>query len=196
MCAGGTPCCPVAASASRRDHHRAGTSLARGTDRDRGRGAPTGTTSSNSAAEPGWPTPPTCSTSPARSNGEWRGPHPVRAVGPDRPTALGQHLSMPSPAEQLADLRRRISQAGHTFPTWIVPSTTGHHGALISEAAADPHSPWRVAQVVRADTLTSFVDAGLIRVGEPAPLPEYQGRRGFRWSPGSAGCRITTPSST
>ncbi|MFE0808187.1 hypothetical protein ACFW34_11975 [Streptomyces sp. NPDC058848] len=99
---------------------------------------------------------------------------------------------MTTPDAAFADLHHRVFMTGSTFPTWAVPSATGHHIALISERPADPHSPWAVALVVRTETLTPLVNAGLLRLGEPEEVPEYEGRRGFRWEPGAVGCRVWT----
>jgi len=89
-----------------------------------------------------------------------------------------------------ARLYRRVSATGNSFPAWVVPSRTGHHVALISERPADPHTPWGIALVVRTETLTPMVQAGLVWLGEPELVPEFEGRRAFRWEPGAAGCRL------
>ncbi|GAA3956914.1 hypothetical protein GCM10022384_07540 [Streptomyces marokkonensis] len=93
-----------------------------------------------------------------------------------------------TPKDAFTDLRHRVFMTGSIFPTWAVPpSATGHHIALVSERPADPPCPWVVALVVRAETLAPLVDAGLLRLGKPEPIPEYEGRRGFRWEPGAGG---------
>jgi hypothetical protein len=97
---------------------------------------------------------------------------------------------MTTPAEKLAALRYKVFMTGHIFPSWTVPSGTGHHVALLSEQAVDPQRPLVVTLVVRAATLAPLLDADLLRLGEPEPIPEFLGRRGFRWEPGSAGCRL------
>ncbi|MFF9269111.1 hypothetical protein [Streptomyces rochei] len=97
---------------------------------------------------------------------------------------------MKTPREQLADLDYRIFMTGQCFPSWIVPSATGRHVALLSEQVVDCQRPLVVALVVRAATLTPLVDAGLLRLGEPEEVPEYEGRRGFWWEPGAVGRRL------
>ncbi|WP_322501798.1 hypothetical protein TR631_33750 [Streptomyces rochei] len=98
---------------------------------------------------------------------------------------------MTTPEDALADLRYRVFMTGNAFPCWAVPSSTGRHVALLSEQVVDRQRPLVVALVVRAATLTPLVEAGLLRLGEPEDVPEYEGRRGFWWKPGAAGCRIT-----
>ncbi|MFF7829750.1 hypothetical protein ACFZCM_31495 [Streptomyces rochei] len=98
---------------------------------------------------------------------------------------------MKTPREQLADLDHRVFMTGQSFPSWIVPSSTGRHVALLSEQVVDRQRPLVVALVVRTATLTPLLDAGLLRLGEPEDVPEYEGRRGFWWEPGAVGCRIT-----
>ncbi|KJK40237.1 hypothetical protein UK15_07755 [Streptomyces variegatus] len=97
-----------------------------------------------------------------------------------------------TPDDAFADLHHRIWLSGNVFPSWVVPSATGHHVALISQRPFDPDR-LVVALVVRAETLTPLVNADLLRLGEPEEIPEFEGRMGFRWEPGFAGCRVMMP---
>lgn len=101
---------------------------------------------------------------------------------------------MKTPREQLADLDHRVFMTGQSFPSWIVPSATGRHVALLSEQVVDRQRPLVVALVVRAATLKPLLDAGLLRLGEPEDVPEYEGRRGFWWGPGAVGRRLVRSS--
>ncbi|MGQ4513721.1 hypothetical protein [Streptomyces sp. DW26H14] len=91
-----------------------------------------------------------------------------------------------SPAQALIAVGRRVIP-GSRFPSWAVPTRSGHLIGLISEAPTAP-APWRHRHTIRAQTLAVLLDAGLIALGDREPVPEYDGSRiGLRWEPGRTG---------
>ncbi|MFJ1662327.1 hypothetical protein [Streptomyces anthocyanicus] len=69
---------------------------------------------------------------------------------------------------------------------------SGHLVGLISEVPYDPWRPWQLLQTIRAQTLTALVEAALVSLADPEPVPEYAGsQRGLRWERGRRGRRLT-----
>lgn len=95
------------------------------------------------------------------------------------------------PCETLLAISRRCVP-GERFPSWAVPTRSGHLVGLVGEVPADPWRPWQLQQTIRAQTLAALVDAGLVALGELEPVPEYEGyQRGLRWEPGRTGRRLS-----
>lgn len=96
-----------------------------------------------------------------------------------------------SPSEVLIAISRRCVP-GCRFPAWVVATRGGHLVGLISEVPADPGRSWQLRQTIRAQTLATLVDAGLMTLGELEPVPEYEGsQRGLRWELGRTGRRLS-----
>ena len=77
------------------------------------------------------------------------------------------------------------------FPTWAVPTRSGHLIGLVSHIPADPHRPWVLQQTVSRSTFAALLDAGLIEHGGPEPVPGYGGSRpGLGWEPDCVGWRL------
>lgn len=95
---------------------------------------------------------------------------------------------MPSPSDTLIAIGRSIV-AGQRLPVWTVTTTSGHLVGLLSEHQMLPRLV--LLRTVRAQTMASLVEAGLVELGEEEPVPEYEGfRPGLHWEPGRTGCRL------
>lgn len=96
-----------------------------------------------------------------------------------------------TPTETLIAICRRHI-AGERFPSWAVPTRSGHLVALVGELPTYPPRPWWHQQTVSGATLAALADAGLITLGALEPVPEYEGtQRGLRWEEGRLGRRLT-----
>lgn len=82
--------------------------------------------------------------------------------------------------------RRNINNGAH----WTVTTPSGHLIGLLSQNPYDSPTH-RLRATVRAATMTGFVEAGWVLLGEVEEVPEYEGRRpGLGWEPGRVGCRL------
>lgn len=80
---------------------------------------------------------------------------------------------------------------GVRFPTWAVPTRSGHLIGLVSHVPADPHRQWLLQQTVSRSTFAALLDADLIEHGEPEPVPEYgRSRPGLGWESERVGWRL------
>lgn len=79
---------------------------------------------------------------------------------------------------------------GQRWPDWAVASPSGHLIGLIIEIPLGGPIR-RLTTAVRAQTMTAWVQAGWVMLGEEEPVPEYEGRRpGLRWDAGRSGRRL------